>query len=164
LSKVSRSSVDSLVDRSANGRVAGNDVRVIAKYPDRTADVHGIDNHDITSIPLVTAGGVTLTNSGEVIVIMYQHACHGKNKTIRSSPQIEHYKNKVDDRSMKVGRGQHITTLDDYKIPISIRNSLPYVPLRPYTDSEWEKLPHVILASNKDWDPTVLDCEGQVDN
>ena len=36
--------------------------------------------------------------------------------------------------------------------------------LCPCTDDEWEKIPHVILMSDKDWDPTVLDCEGQVDN
>ena len=77
---------------------------------------------------------------------------------------MEHYKNKVDNRSIKVGDSQHITTLDNCKIPMSIRNALPYMPLRPYTDSEWEKLPHVILTSDKDYDPTVLDCEGQVDN
>ena len=34
----------------------------------------------------------------------------------------------------------------------------------PYTDSEWGKLPHVTIESDKDWDPAVLDCEGQVDN
>ena len=45
LSKVSHSSEDSLVDREANGGVAGNDVTVIAKYPDRTVDIRGIDNH-----------------------------------------------------------------------------------------------------------------------
>ena len=27
-----------------------------------------------------------------------------------------------------------------------------------------KKLPHFILTSNKDWDPIVHDCEGQVDN
>ena len=59
LSKVSRSSIDSLVDRGANGGVAGNSVRVIAEHPDMTVDVHRIDNHEITPIPLVTVGGVT---------------------------------------------------------------------------------------------------------
>ena len=38
------------------------------------------------------------------------------------------------------------------------------MPLRPYTNSEWRKLPHVILTSDKDWDRICLDCEGQVDN
>ena len=45
LSKVSRSSVDSLVDRGANGGTTGDYFRIIAKHPDRTVDVRGIDNH-----------------------------------------------------------------------------------------------------------------------
>ena len=44
LSKVSRSSVDSLEDRGANGGVTGNVVRVTSKHPDRTADVRGKDD------------------------------------------------------------------------------------------------------------------------
>ena len=88
LSKVSRSSVDSLVDRGANGGVAGNDVRIIAKHPHRNVEVRGIENHEISSILLVTASCVTLITSGEVITIVHQCACHGKNKTIHSSPKL----------------------------------------------------------------------------
>ena len=90
LSKVSRSLVESLADRGANGDEAGNDVRTIVKYPNRTVDVRDAENHEISPINLVTAGGVTLTTSGEVIIIMHQHACHGKNKDIYSFTQIEH--------------------------------------------------------------------------
>jgi hypothetical protein len=36
-------------------------------------------------------------------------------------------------------------------------NGLPYIHIRPYTDEEWTWLPHVILTSDVDWDPTVLD-------
>ena len=61
VSKVSSSSVDSLVDRGGNGDVAGSDVRIIAKHTNRAADIHVIDNHEIASIPLETAGGVKLT-------------------------------------------------------------------------------------------------------
>ena len=28
---------------------------------------------------------------------------------------------------------------------------------RPYTDHEWETLPHIVITDDKDWDPTVLD-------
>ena len=70
------------MDVGANGHVAGNDVRVIAKHPDRTVEISGIDNHEITSILLVTAGGIVLTTSGEVILMMHQNACHGENTTI----------------------------------------------------------------------------------
>ena len=78
--KVSSSLVDSLVDRGANGRVEGNDARVMSKHLDRTVDVRGIDSHEITSMPIVNAGDVALFTSGEVIVIMHQHAHHLKNK------------------------------------------------------------------------------------
>ena len=61
-----------------------------------------MSNYEIVSIPLATTGGVALNTSGEVITIMRQHVFHGKNKTINPSPQIEHYKNKADNRSIKV--------------------------------------------------------------
>ena len=38
------------------------------------------------------------------------------------------------------------------------------MPLQPCTDDEWETLPHVILTSDKDWDPTSLDCEENLVN
>jgi hypothetical protein len=41
-------------------------------------------------------------------------------------------------------------------------NGLPYVPLRPYTDAEWDIPPQVIWTSDAVWDPTVLDHK--VDN
>ena len=95
---------------------------------------------------------------------MHQHEYHPKCATIHSSAQIEHYENVVYDRPIKVGGSQHMTTLDNYKIPISIRSSLHYTPLRPYTDKEWETLPHVILTSDVGWYPTSLDCEGEHSN
>ena len=93
------------MDRGFNGNTSGNDGRLIAKNPHRTVEIRGVDNHEKKSAPLETAGGVTLTKSGEAILIMNQCRCHGKNKTIHSSPQIEFCKNKVDDRSMKVDGG-----------------------------------------------------------
>ena len=94
-------------------------------YPDRAVGIRGVDNHEIKSMPLITAGGVASTISGDVIVIMHQYECHGKNKTVHSSPQMGHHKNKVDDRSIKVGGIQHMNTLENYKIALSIMNVLP---------------------------------------
>ena len=106
----------------------------MCKHQDSTVDACRIDNHEITSIHLETAGSVTLSTSVEVIAIMIQCAGHGKNKTMHSSPQIENHKNTVDEKSIKVGGGKHVTTLDNCKLPMSIRNALPYVPLRPCAD------------------------------
>src|SRR5687767_15950621 len=55
-------SKSSIVDRGANGGIAGDDVQVIAKTG-RTVDIQGIDNHRINAIPIVTAGGVINTQN-----------------------------------------------------------------------------------------------------
>ena len=39
-----------------------------------------------------------------------------------------------------------------YVHPISIKGSLLYVALCPYTDDEWEMLPHVHWTRDLDWD------------
>ena len=75
-----------------------------------------------------------------------------------SYPKLEHYQNDVDDHSIKVNGGlQCILTLDGYVIPINIVGGFPYISMQPYTDDEWDHLPHVILTSDLDWDPTILD-------
>src|SRR5687768_3791039 len=31
--------------------------------------------------------------------------------------------------------------------------------IRPFTDHEWDNLPHVVLTADVDWDPSILDFE-----
>ena len=154
---VHRSTHASLVDRGANGGVAGEDVRVIFKTL-RSVDIQGLDNHQVSNIPIATVGGVVKSQRGDVIAIMHQYAYIGRGRTIHSSAQLEWYQNDVNDCSVKVPGGlQRITTLDGYVHPLNIVSGLPYVTLRPYTDAEWETLPHVIWTGDIDWDPGVLD-------
>ena len=146
-----------LVDRGANGGLAGDDVRIISKSL-RTVNVQGIDNHQCTNIPIVTAGAVTRSQHGPVIIIMNQYAYIAGGKTIHSSGQMEAFKNDVNDKSIKVSGGtQCITTPDDHAFPLNIKSGLPYMNIRPYTDDEWNTLPHVILTSYDEWNPTILD-------
>ncbi len=148
---------EALVDRGANGGICGNDVRVISKTG-RTVDVQGIDNHQIVDIPIVTAGAVISTQRGYVVLIMHQYAHVGHGKTIHSCGQMEMFGNDVNDKSMKVSGGlQRILTQDGYYIPLNIKSGLPYMTMRPYTDDEWDNLPHLILTGDNDWDPTILD-------
>ena len=88
VTKSSPSSLHSLVDKGANGGLVGSDVRFIETHPDRKVDIRCVDNHQISDISLVTAGGLTTTTKGEVIVIIHQHAHHGNNKIVHSSPKI----------------------------------------------------------------------------
>ena len=145
-----------LVDRGANGGIAGDDVRIIEKTL-RHVDIQGIDNHQVNNIPIVTAGGVVQSQRGPVIAILHQYAYVGRGRSIHSSGQLEWYKNQVDDRSCRTGGSQTIVTIDGYVHPINIIQGLPYVKIRPYTDDEWDTLPHVIWTSDADWDPSVLD-------
>ena len=56
--------------------------------------------------------------------------------------------------------GSHsITTPEGYIIPLSFRHGLPYMAMRPYTDSEFWKLPHVVLTSPEHLDPSTHDFE-----
>ena len=105
----------SLVDRGANGGLAGNDVCIIHKSENpRTVDVSGIDGHEICGLPIVTVGGVVDSQRGPVIAIMHQYAYTGQGKTIHSSGQLEWFKNQVHDWSLKVGGLQSISTPDGY--------------------------------------------------
>ena len=150
----------SLVDRGANGGIAGEDVRVLPQgiCSDHHVNVRGIDNHELSSIPLASVGGVVTTQFGDVIAIFHQYAYVGRGKTIHSSAQLEFFKNDVNDKSIKVPGGlQRIQTNDVYCMPLRIISGLPYLPLRPYTDHEWDSLPHITMTSDSEWDPTVID-------
>jgi hypothetical protein len=36
---------------------------------------------------------------------------------------------------------------------------LPYLSMQPFTDEEWDTLPHIVLMSEVEWDPTTLERE-----
>ena len=153
----------SLIDRGANGGVAGADVRVIASTR-RAVNVQGISEHQVTDLKIVTAGGVVQTQRGPVIAILNQYAHIGTGKTIHSSVQLEEFGLEVNEKSVRVPGGlQHIKTPDGYVLPIQIKDGLPYVALRPYTDDEWETLPHIHWTRDSDWDPAVFDGGTDVD-
>jgi hypothetical protein len=148
----------SLVDRGANGGVAGTDVRIVFKT-NRSVDIRGIDNHQVTDIDIGTVGGVVESQKGPVIAVMHQYALLCKGASIHSPCQFEAYMIDVDDKSVRVGGQQRIKTPDGYIIPLSIKDGLARLDIRPYTDQEWEELPHVFLTSEVDWDPTIMDHE-----
>ena len=56
------------------------------------------------------------------------------------------------------GGTQCITITDDHAFPLNIKSGLHYMNIRPWTDDEWNTLPHIILISYNEWDPTILDC------
>jgi hypothetical protein len=155
-SNVKPRSSGALIDCGANVGLAGADCRIIAMNPDSFVNIEGIDRHQVTNIPVVTCGAYTVTkNHGPVILIFHQFA------GIQKGPgQLEAFHNKVNERSLQFDpKGQLITTNDGFELPLNVRNGLAYLDMRPYTDSEWDSLLHVVMTSDVDWDPSILDGE-----
>ena len=59
----------SLVDRGANGGLAGSDVRILSRYS-RKCTVTGIDNHELQGLDVVQCAALVETNRGIVNLIM----------------------------------------------------------------------------------------------
>ena len=146
-----------LVDRGANGGLAGSDMRVIYKTH-RKINISGIDNHEVNGLDVVTAATLLNTSLGKVIGIFNEYAHLGKGSSIHSSGQLEWFKTHVDDKSIKVGGTQLITTLDGYSVALLIKDGLAYATSlgRP-TDHDMDSYPHVFFTSPDEWDPSVLD-------
>ena len=146
-----------LVDRGANGGLAGSDMHVIHKTH-RKINIQGIDNHEVTGLDVVTAGTLLNTSQGKVIGIFNEYAYLGKGSSIHSSGQLEWFKTNVDEKSVKVGGTQLITTLDGCSVPLLIKDGLAYATSlgRP-TDQDMDTYPHAFFTSPDEWDPSVLD-------
>ena len=146
-----------LVDRGANGGLAGSDMHVIHKTH-RKINIQGIDNHEVTGLDVVTAATLLNTSQGKVIGIFNEYAYLGKGSSIHSSGQLEWFKNNVDEKSVKGGGTQLITTLDGYSVPLLIKDGLAYATsLGKPTDQDMDKYPHVFFTSPDEWDHSVLD-------
>ena len=148
-----------LIDRGANGGLAGADMRAIHSTP-RKINIVGIDDHELTGLNVVTAAALLDTQKGPIIGIFHEYAHLGKGKSIYASGQMEWFNCQVDDRSKIVGGAQRIETSEGYVIPLSIETGLVYMhPIRIPTDQDLQHYPHVFFTSPDIWDPSVLDHE-----
>jgi hypothetical protein len=147
-----------LIDRGANGCIAGRDMKVIETTM-RTIDLSGIDDHTVRNLAIVTAGAIVRTNLGEIIVILHQAAdMTSDSRTILSAGQLESFGCTIHDKSPVVATGEpHIRTSDGYIIPIRFQKGLPFIKLRRFDADDWDKLPHIHLTSPVEWDPSTLD-------
>ena len=148
----------SLVDRGANGSIAGNDLRLIThEYPERTITIQGIDNHTVPDLRIGTYGAAARTQYGNVILIFNQYAQDGHGNSIHSALQLEDNDIKVDDRPLTLGGTQSLVTAEGYTIPLNFNNGLAHMNLRPFTNDEWITLPHVTMTRNLAWTPHQYD-------
>ena len=122
VAQASQAKHGSLVDRGANGGLAGSDVRILSRSS-RKCSVTGIDSHELQGLDVVQCAALVESNHGIVNLIMNEYACYGKKHTIHSSGQIEWFKDSVDDRSVQVGGKQRICTIECYAMPLTCMDS-----------------------------------------
>ena len=87
IAQASQAKHGSLVDRGANGGLAGSDVRILSRSS-RKCTVTGIDSHELQGLDVVQCAALVETNHGIVNLIMNEYACYGEGHTIHSSGQI----------------------------------------------------------------------------
>ena len=148
-----------LIDRGANGGLAGADMRVIHTTP-RKINIVGIDDHELTGLNVVTAATLLDTQKGPIIGVFHEYAHLGKGRSIHAAGQMEWFNCQVDDRSKLVGGAQQIETPEGYVIPLSIESGLLYMhSIRIPTDQDLQNYLHVFFTSPDIWDASVLDHE-----
>ena len=146
-----------LIDRGANGGLAGADMRVIHTTP-RKINIVEIDDHELTGLNVVTAVALLDTQKGPIIGVFHEYAHLGKGRSIHAAGQMEWFNCQVDDRSKLVGGAQRIKTSEGYVIPLSIESGLVYMhSMRIPTDHDLQNYPHVFFTSPDIWDTSVLD-------
>ena len=112
-----RQATGALVDRGANGGIAGDDTRIIERTQQRV-DLSGIDNHEMCDIPITSVGAHIRTQNGPVIAVMHNYAVVSGHKTIHSSVQLADNGVRVDDCSPTEGGKLCPTTSEGYKMPL----------------------------------------------
>ncbi|KAL7564903.1 hypothetical protein ACA910_009392 [Epithemia clementina (nom. ined.)] len=145
-----------LVYCGANGGLAGGDMRIFEKSG-RFITIVGIDNHELTGLPIVSCAAKFETNHGPVIGIFHEYAYHGKGKSIHAPGQLEHFGIAVDDKSVKVSGKQRLTTLDGRVLPLQVIDGLSYLKtLGIPSDSDMTTYPHIIFTAPAIWESQYL--------
>src|SRR6476620_8773908 len=153
------SSGKSLIDRGANGSIAGKDMTPLWISDTQCVDVTGINEHQMKGLPLGTFAAKVWTTEGPVVAIFNQYAQGDLENTIHSTMQLESFNNQVHDKAEGLGGRQLMITPCGLVIPFTVRNGLVHLPMEPVTDDELLTLRKVVLTSDGMWDPTIYDGE-----
>ena len=144
------------VDHGANEGIAGPDMRGIHRTY-RKIKIQDIDNHEVADLDVVTTATLLNTSQGKVTGIFNEYAYLWKGSSIHSSGQLEWLQTHVHETSVKVGGTQLITTLDEYSVPLLIKDGLAYATsLGSTTDQDMDTYPHVFSTSPDGLDPSQV--------
>ena len=144
-----------MVDRGANGGLAGSDVRILSRSS-RKCTVTGIDSHELKGLDVVQCAALVETNHGIVHLIMSRLAME------KAIPSI----------SLDILRGSKTQLKIDLSMLVANRGSAPLMAMPCHwcrgglmylsligkpTDEDLERYPAVHLTGSHEWIPSVLD-------
>ena len=148
-----------LVDRGANGGITGRDMRQL-DFALRTIDLSGLDDHTVNKLRLAHSVALVRSTEGKCIGHWFQMAHMPNGKSILSTLQMEAYGCTVNDKAALItNEHPYIKSPCGKVFPLSTRQGLMYLDIKPPTDSDMEKYPHVYFTADSDWDPSKYDRE-----
>jgi hypothetical protein len=130
---------------------------LVLEGSERFVDVSGLGGHRENQLRIVTAQKLISTHKGHDIAVFHQAALLDKGKRILSCLQMEHYGAEINDKSLWLSGGKQRILMDGYQIPLAFCNGLPYLPCWSPTATEVASLPHLIITSDVDCDPTTYE-------
>jgi hypothetical protein len=120
-------------------------------------DVSGLAGQKVSQLRIVTAQALIATDKGEASATFHQMALRGTGKSILSCLQMEAFGADINDRSRMLPRGNQRILVDVYQLPLEFINGLPYLRCCKPTKAELDLLPHIIMTSDVEWDPSLYD-------
>ena len=148
-----------LIDRGANGGIAGRDMRQL-DFALQTIDLSGLDDHQVNKLRIAHSVALIKSTEGKCIGHWFQMAHMPNGKSILSTLQMEAYGCVVNDKPALISKEHPFIKSPCGKVfPLSTRQGLMYLDIKPPTDDDMEKYPHVYFTADEDWDPTRFDRE-----
>jgi hypothetical protein len=140
----------------AYGGICGTDTLVL-EGSKHFVDVVGLAGHKVSQLRIVNAQALVSTHKGDAIATFRQMALLGKGKSILSCLQMEAHVVDIDDHSKLLPGGKQHILIDGYQMPLDFKNGLPYLRCCKPMTGELESLPHIIMTSDVEWDPSQYD-------
>ena len=129
-----------LINRGANGGLTGSYMCVCQKMSCKI-NIVGINDHELTGLPIVTASMVIETNQYPIVGIFFEYAHLRQGSSIHASSQLKWFHIQVEKCSKIVSGQQHLVTQEGYTIPISINSRLTFIH-PPYVAQYFSGCPH----------------------
>ena len=156
-----------MVDTGADRTCAGAGFTVLA-YTDRYVTLRGYsDSSDEEErVPVVTAAtAIDLDDGTTIILIMNEVLWLGNSQytSLLNLNQVRYAGHQADDIPLFLSQGSSIhgiKTKDEFHIPFALKGKSSLMYIRMPTAKEMEECEHIELTSDKPWDPTDVDWEG----